>query len=273
MKNSFFSQIARYTVCFFKYLLYLFNLAVLAGLGVKTVNLWISTPFDFSDTMAAFPGEPEFADKVAAEKQFWGALTFETLVFVIGGFLCYELLIKQKTFRRGITAPLAGAFLWAAGESAFLFLPATDKVHTINVCRAADISWDAKNHKCRLMDLELKRFERLKALKTIRRPAAAVKKTTPPAAKAAPAPKAPTVPTAGKKKAAAPKKKTAVPAPAAEKKATTTPAEKKAPAAKPAKPTSSSKTAARQKLPAKKAVPEKPADAKTRASAPKTAAK
>lgn len=157
--------------------------------------------------MAAFPGEPEFADKVAAEKQFWGALTFETLVFVIGGFLCYELLIKQKTFRRGITAPLAGAFLWAAGESAFLFLPATDKVHTINVCRAADISWDAKNHKCRLMDLELKRFERLKALKTIRRPAAAVKKPTPPAAKAAPAPKAPTVPTAGKKKAAAPKKK------------------------------------------------------------------
>lgn len=273
MKNSFFSQIAHYTVCFFKYLLYLFNLAVLAGLGVKTVNLWISTPFDFSDTMAAFPGEPEFADKVAAEKQFWGALTFETLVFVIGGFLCYELLIKQKTFRRGITAPLAGAFLWAAGESAFLFLPATDKVHTINVCRAADISWDAKNHKCRLMDLELKRFERLKALKTIRRPAAAVKKPTPPAAKAAPAPKAPTVPTAGKKKAAAPKKKTAVPAPAAEKKATTTPAKKKAPAAKPAKPTSSSKTAARQKLPAKKAVPEKPADAKTRASAPKTAAK
>lgn len=70
--------------------------------------------------MAAFPGEPEFADKVAAEKQFWGALTFETLVFVIGGFLCYELLIKQKTFRRGITAPLAGAFYGPPGKALFV---------------------------------------------------------------------------------------------------------------------------------------------------------
>lgn len=267
MKNSFFSQIARYTVCFFKYLLYLLNLTVLAGLGVKTVNLWFSTPFDFSDTMAAFPGEPEFADKAAAEKQFWGALTFETLVFVIGGFLCYELLIKQKSFRRGITAPLAAAFLWAAGESAFLFLPATDKVHTINVCRSANISWDTKNHKCRLMDLELKRFEKLKALKTIRRPPAAVKKPAAPAVKAAPvpAPKTPAVPAAGKKTTTAPKKKTAATAakpaaparPAAAKKTT-------APSAKPA---------ARQKQPAGKAVPEKPNATEAHVSASKTAAK
>lgn len=173
MKNSFFSQIGHYTVCFFKYLLYLCNLAVLAGLGVKTVNLWIATPFDFSDILTAFPDEPEFIDKVAAEKQLWGALIFETLIFVIGGFFCYELLIKQKTFRRAIIAPMAALFLWTAGESAFLFLPATDKVYEINACQAAKISWDAKNHKCRLMDLELKRFEQLKASKKASRRAPA----------------------------------------------------------------------------------------------------
>ncbi len=189
MKNSFFSQIGHYTVCFFKYLLYLFNLAVLAGLGVKTVNLWISTPFDFSDTLAAFPDEPEFINKAAAEKQLWGALTFETLLFVIGGFLCYELLIKQKTFRRGIIAPMVAVFLWTAGESAFLFLPATDKAHAINTCQAAKISWDTKNHKCRLMDLELKRFEKLKALKKATRnpaPSPTAKKAKPSAGKTAP---------------------------------------------------------------------------------------
>ena len=189
MKNNFFSQTGHYTVCFFKYLLYLFNLAVLTGLGIKTVNLWISTPFDFSDTLAAFPEEPEFTDKISAEKQFWTALTIETLIFVIGGFLCYEVLIKQKTFRRGITAPLVVAFLWAAGESIFLFLPATEKAQTINVCRAADISWDTKKHKCRLMDLELKRFEKLKALKTIRSAAKTTKKAAVTKPKPKPIPK------------------------------------------------------------------------------------
>ena len=246
MKNSFFSQTARYTVRFFKYLLYLFNLAILAGLGVKTVNLWISTPFDFSDMLAAFPGEPEFADKAAAEKQFWGALIFETLVFVIGGFLCYELLIKQKTFRRGIPAPLAAAFLWAAGESAFLFLPATDKVHTITVCRAAGISWDAKNHKCRLMDLELKRFEKLKALKTIRRPpeVKAAKKAAPVQKPATPA-----APAAKKKAPEPPKKKPTVPSAPAVKK-TAPAAAKPAPAGKKPAPLPA-KPAAKQNRPAK----------------------
>lgn len=256
MKNSFFSQIARYTVCFFRYLLYLLNLAILAGLGVKTVNLWISTPFDFSDTMTAFPAEPEFVNKAAAEKQFWTALTFETLVFIIGGFLCYELLIKRKTFKRGMLAPLAAAFLWAAGESAFLFLPATDKARTIDVCRSADISWDVKNHKCRLMDLELKRFEKLKASKAIRRQAAVVKE--PAAAKTKTVPAVPDV-----------KEK---PTPVSKKKAATAkPVKKTAPAK--AK-VSSVKPAARPAKRAPKAVPEKKARAKANVpAAPKSAAK
>ena len=102
-----FSQIKKIGVSAIEYLLFAGNLALLAGLGVKTVRLWINEPFDFGDVVAAFPTEPEFVDKVSAEKQFWFALSFETLVFVIGGFLCYELLIRQKTLRRGLIAPFA----------------------------------------------------------------------------------------------------------------------------------------------------------------------
>ena len=197
MENGLFSKTARVCALFLKYLLYLFNLALLGGLGVKTVNLWIARPFDFSDMVAAFPAEPEFLDKAGAEKQFLAAAGFETAVFVLGGFLCYELLIKQKSFRRGLIAPMFALFLWATGESVFLFFPATEKAQDINVCRTMNISWDKKNHRCRLMDLELRRFEKLKAAKKKRpvkkalppKPAARPEKTTPPApVKATPAP-------------------------------------------------------------------------------------
>ncbi len=223
MENGLFSKTARVCARFLKYLLYLFNLALLGGLGVKTVNLWIARPFDFSDMVAAFPAEPEFLDKANAEKQFWIAAGFETTVFVLGGFLCYELLIKQKSFRRGLIAPMFALFLWATGESAFLFFPATEKAQDINVCRTMNISWDTKNHRCRLMDLELRRFEKLKAAKKKRpvkkalpqKPLAQPEKTTPSAAnaKATPTPataKSARVPapakTARKKRAAAPRK-------------------------------------------------------------------
>jgi|GEM_PF-3251048 len=223
MENGLFSKTARTGARFLKYLLYLFNLALLGGLGVKTVNLWIARPFDFSDMVAAFPAEPEFLDKANAEKQFWIAAGFETTVFVLGGFLCYELLIKQKSFRRGLIAPMFALFLWATGESAFLFFPATEKAQDINVCRTMNISWDTKNHRCRLMDLELRRFEKLKAAKKKRpvkkalpqKPLAQPEKTTPSAAnaKATPTPqpaKSAHVPapakTARKKRAAAPRK-------------------------------------------------------------------
>ena len=84
MENGLFSKTARVCALFLKYLLYLFNLALLGGLGVKTVNLWIARPFDFSDMVAAFPAEPEFLDKAGAEKQFLAAAGFETAVFVLG---------------------------------------------------------------------------------------------------------------------------------------------------------------------------------------------
>lgn len=165
MRGGLFSRIKKIGVSAIENLLFAGNLALLAGLGVKTVRLWINEPFDFGDIVAAFPTEPEFIDKVSAEKQFWFALSFETLVFVIGGFLCYELLIRQRTLRRGLIAPFVVVFLWAAGESVNLFMPATDKAQTIESCRAANITWDAKRHRCRLMDLELRRFEQLKAAK------------------------------------------------------------------------------------------------------------
>lgn len=245
MENGLFSKTARAGARFLKYLLYLFNLALLGGLGVKTVNLWIARPFDFSDIMAAFPAEPEFLDKTSAEKQFLTAAGFETAVFVLGGFLCYEILIKQKSFRRGLIAPMFALFLLATGESAFLFFPATEKAQDINVCRTMNISWDTKNHRCRLMDLELRRFEKLKAAKKKRpikrtppqpaQPATAApqpEKTTPPV-KTAPAPaagKRAPAKTVRKKRAAASRK-----APAANKPATPKPTPEPAQKPEPAK--------------------------------------
>ena len=170
MQIRFFSSLQKYSVLTVRYASFLFNLSLLAGLGVKTVNLWISSPFDFSDTLNAFPNEPEWLNKASAESQFWMATSIETLLFLIGGFLCYEILIKQKTFRRTLVAPIAIAFLFTAGESIPLFLPATEKVQQINACKALNISWDAVNHKCRLMDLELKRFEQLKLRKKTKTP-------------------------------------------------------------------------------------------------------
>lgn len=165
MQIRFFSYLRKYGVLTIKYAFFLFNLSLLAGLGIKTVNLWIASPFDFSDTLNAFPDEPEWTVRAVAEHQFWTATVIETLLFIIGGFLCYEILIKHKTFRRSIVAPIAVAFLFTAGESVPLFLPATEKVQQINACKAMNISWDTQNHTCRLMDLELKRFEELKLRK------------------------------------------------------------------------------------------------------------
>lgn len=176
MNRGFFSYLRKYGVLSVRYSFFMFNLALLVGLSVKTVNLWIADPFNFADTLAAYPEEPEFLDKSFAENQFWIALCVETVLFILGGFLCYELLIKQKTFHRSLIAPLVVAFLWTAGESIHLFLPATEKVQQINTCKAMQISWDVKKHKCRLMELELKRFEQLKLRK---HQTSAVQKTVP----------------------------------------------------------------------------------------------
>lgn len=179
MSFHFFSYLRKYSLLAVKYSFFLFNLALLVCLSIKTVNLWIADPFDFADTLAAFPQEPELENKQSAENQFWTAVSFETLLFIIGGFLCYELLIKQKTFRRNLVAPIAVVFLWAMGESIVLFLPATEKVHMIKACQAMNISWDTKNHKCRLMDLELRRFEALKNRKKRSAPRPMPKETVP----------------------------------------------------------------------------------------------
>ena len=165
MEIHFFSYLKKYSILLVKYLFFLFNLSLLVGLSIKTVNLWISDPFDFSDMLSLFPNEPEWIDRKTAETQFWTALSLETVLFVIGGFVCYEALIKQKTLRRSLIAPIAITFLFAAGESVPLFLPVTEKVHHIKACQALSISWDEQNHKGRLMDLELKRFEKIKTHK------------------------------------------------------------------------------------------------------------
>ena len=165
MKKNLFVRILNHITSFFKYPLYLFNLALLTGLGIQIAKLWLSDQFDFFETVIAFPDEPEFINQNEAKKQFWTAVTLESSIFILGGFLCYELLIKKKSLKKGLIACLLIIFLWTAGESAFLFMPATEKAHSIRTCLSFDISWDTKKHKCRLMDLEIKRLKKLKALK------------------------------------------------------------------------------------------------------------
>ena len=162
MKKRLFSYLQKYGLFAVKYSFFTFNLALLAGLSVKTVNLWIVDFFTFSDTLTAFPEEPEFLPPSLAEREFWTVTVLETLLFIIGGFFCYELLIRPKTLRRSFIAPAAIIFLWTAGESFLFFFPATEKVMSINACTALNISWDRQRHKCRLMDLETKRFEQTK---------------------------------------------------------------------------------------------------------------
>lgn len=274
MANNFFSQIRSYTSAFLRYLLFFLNLALLAWLGIKTAKAWVSDPFDFLDILDAYPSEPEFLDRAAAEKQFWMALSFETIVFIIGGFICYEILIKKKTIRRGLIAPLVIAFLWLTGESAFFFMPATDKQHTISVCTKMGISWNTKRGRCNLMDLETQRFARMAAAKKAKKKAVVLpvkaspvkSETTPrkhsdtPAKPAAPvqAPEKKAVPAAGTKKAskAAPAAVKTTPAKAKKQ----TPDRTQA-APKPAAPKAKKAVPAKEEKPAKPAVKTKPVPA------------
>lgn len=145
--------------------LYFGNVAALGALGVKTVKLWTDKAFDLLETMKAFPAEAEFADLSAAERQVWRGIGFETFVFVIGGFLCYEFFIKPKSIRLRLIAPFVTAFLVLTGESVNLFLPALDKVHEIETCQMQGIPWSSRRHECDYMELERRRMERMRAAK------------------------------------------------------------------------------------------------------------
>lgn len=300
MANSFFSQIRSYTSAFLRYLLFFLNLALLAGLGIKTAKAWVSDPFDFLDILDAFPAEPEFLNRAAAEKQFWMALSFETIVFIIGGFICYEVLIKKKTLRRGLIAPLVIAFLWLTGESAFFFMPATDKGHAISVCRNMGISWNTKRGRCNLMDLETQRFARMAAAKKAKKAVVLPVRPAPVKAEAAPQVRpaavpakqpAPKAPAPAKKEAVPAEMKKAVPVPAptpakpAPKKKVKAPAPAQAAAPKPAATAKAKKAAPakgkKQAAPAPEAKPavpvpaaqKKPAAKKAESAAKKPAAK
>lgn len=209
MKKNFFSQAISIVTAVVRIALYVGNVAALGALGVKTCKLWTDKTFDLQETMKAFPAEAEFSDFTDAERQIWQGVGFETFVFVIGGFLCYEFFIKPKSVRLRLIAPFVTAFLVLTGESVNLFLPALDKAHEIETCQMQGIPWSARRHECDFMELERRRMERMLAAK---KPVKARKKAAlpkPAAAKAAPLPV----------------KEAAVPAPAAEK-----------PAPKPVKP-------------------------------------
>lgn len=191
MKKNLFSQAIHIFTAVVRIALYFGNVAALGALGVKTFKLWTNKAFDLLETMKAFPAEAEFADLSAAERQVWRGIGFETFVFVIGGFLCYEFFIKPKSIRLRLIAPFVTAFLVLTGESVNLFLPALDKVHEIETCQMQGIPWSSRRHECDYMELERRRMERMLAAK---KPVKARKKTVPhkpaalPSKAAAPAP-------------------------------------------------------------------------------------
>lgn len=176
MKKNLFSQAIHIFTAVVRIALYFGNVAGLGALGVKTFKLWTNKAFDLLETMKAFPAEAEFADLSAAERQVWRGIGFETFVFVIGGFLCYEFFIKPKNIRLRLIAPFVTAFLVLTGESVNLFLPALDKVHEIETCQMQGIPWSSRRHECDYMELERRRMERMLAAK---KPVKARKKTVP----------------------------------------------------------------------------------------------
>lgn len=176
MKKNLFSQAIHIFTAVVRIALYFGNVAGLGALGVKTFKLWTNKAFDLLETMKAFPAEAEFADLSAAERQVWRSIGFETFVFVIGGFLCYEFFIKPKSIRLRLIAPFVTAFLVLTGESVNLFLPALDKVHEIETCQMQGIPWSSRRHECDYMELERRRMERMLAAK---KPVKSRKKTVP----------------------------------------------------------------------------------------------
>lgn len=176
MKKNLFSQAIHIFTAVVRIALYFGNVAALGALGVKTFKLWTNKAFDLLETMKAFPAEAEFADLSAAERQVWRGIGFETFVFVIGGFLCYEFFIKPKSIRLRLIAPFVTAFLVLTGESVNLFLPALDKVHEIETCQMQGIPWSSRRHECDYMELERRRMERMLAAK---KPVKARKKSIP----------------------------------------------------------------------------------------------
>lgn len=268
MKKNLFSQAIHIFTAVVRVALYFGNVAALGALGVKTFKLWTNKAFDLLETMKAFPAEAEFADLSAAERQVWRGIGFETFVFVIGGFLCYEFFIKPKNIRLRLIAPFVTAFLVLTGESVNLFLPALDKVHEIETCQMQGIPWSSRRHECDYMELERRRMERMLAAK---KSVKARKKTVPhkpatlPSKAAVPAPAV---------KASAPKQiKPAAPKPEVKpvEPKTATDGQKTAPAAKP-KPKPKRKpvktTAAKAAKPEPKPAAQPPSDKPAKKLAP-----
>lgn len=268
MKKNLFSQAIHIFTAVVRIALYFGNVAALGALGVKTFKLWTNKAFDLLETMKAFPAEAEFADLSAAERQVWRGIGFETFVFVIGGFLCYEFFIKPKNIRLRLIAPFVTAFLVLTGESVNLFLPALDKVHEIETCQMQGIPWSSRRHECDYMELERRRMERMLAAK---KPVKARKKNVPhkpaalPSKAAVPAP-AVKAPAPKQIKPAAPKSEVKPVEPK-----TATDGQKTAPAAKP-KPKPKRKpvktTAAKAAKPEPKPAAQPPSDKPAKKLAP-----
>ena len=156
-KNGPWNKCSDYLVKAVRYVLYTVNVLLLFFLGIRTVKTWISLPFDFSEELKRHPSEPEFMAEESVWSQFWTGIAFETAVFVIGSFLCYETLIKNKEIRKNLLAPFFIAFMLLSAESFSFFLPALDKAREIEVCEQMDLSWNEQKHRCNYMDMEKKR--------------------------------------------------------------------------------------------------------------------
>ena len=154
-----------------RFVLLAVNTACLVLIGYNTVHLWTDSAFDMIETARNFPDESEFADS-SLIYQIWGGISCEPLMFLFGGFLCYERFVRAKSLPRNLSAPIVLAFVWASGNAVGLFLPALDKISQIRTCLSTDITWNEKEHACNVMDLEKRRMDKFLAeLKATRKKA------------------------------------------------------------------------------------------------------
>ena len=168
-KNSYYQKIYAVAATCARYGLFFFNLALLFALGMRTIRSWFSLPFNFLETLENFPDETEFADIQSAKSQFWAAIGLETSVFVIGSFLCYELLIKNKGFKKNLLAPFFIAFMLLTGESFTFFFPAADKARDIDTCLRMDLTWTTSTHKKTRAANENQKIEKSKKRQTAKK--------------------------------------------------------------------------------------------------------
>lgn len=160
-------KIKRYTKIGLWWSVFCVNVSGLVFLAGRLFKIWTNQAFTLPrEYFEKFPNEPEFASMTIAKEQLWFAVGSMTFLYLIGGYLCYDFLIKPKKIKINLISLFVIAFIWMTGEAIFLSCPALDKAITIQSCQTTKISkkskktysWNKENHYCNLLDAEKERM-------------------------------------------------------------------------------------------------------------------